>query len=594
MSSSPAAGTPRQTLTRRSAALLAAAFRAHPGPIAVGAVASVVYGLSLVAWSIALGAVVNHVVVPRFENGHVATATSVAAILAALGVGVVQGAAGVTRRWTSTLTKARFDATLRESVVEQYQALPMSWHQAHPAGEKLAHANSDPEAASELPARLPQVVGLLLLFVAATVWSVAVDPVLAAVGAAMIPALLLVNSVYQKQVEVPAAEAQASLGRVSAVAHESFDGALAVKTLGIADGERDRFAAETERLRDAKIALAAKETLLDTLLELVPMAATLAMLVVGAWRVDSGAITVGTLVSFLSLFSLLVVPLRFVGFVLGDIPRMIAGYDRVRAVLAEEPPPPVADPLPLPAGPLAVSARNLRFSDADGRTIIDDVSFDVPAGTTVAVTGATGSGKSTLLALLAGLLQPTSGAALAGGVDLDRVAPADRTSACAVVFQEPFLFAASLAENVLLGADADDRRIAEALTVSRACALVDGLPDGLDTKVGERGATLSGGERQRVALARALLRPARVLLLDEATSAVDATTENEIMTGLVAALPDVTKIVVTSRAATLALADAVVHLDEGRVAGFGSHRELLRGDAYNRLVRAYERERVAA
>jgi ATP-binding cassette, subfamily B, bacterial len=187
---------------------------------------------------------------------------------------------------------------------------------------------------------------------------------------------------------------------------------------------------------------------------------------------------------------------------------------------------------------------------------------------------------------------------LLNGVDLYRVAAADRAAACAAVFQEPFLFAGTLAQNVLLDfdaapTDADRERLDEALRLARATALVDGQPDGLATRVGERGVTLSGGEQQRVALARALVRRPRVLLLDEATSAVDATTRQEIMSGLATSLPSTTTIVVTSSAATLALADSVVYLDGGRIAGIGTHADLLRIDGYDRLTRAYERERVA-
>ncbi|MFI7576132.1 ABC transporter ATP-binding protein [Micromonospora sp. NPDC049497] len=584
---------------RRSRALLLAAFRAHPGPILTGLAGSLLYGTSLVAWSVALGELVNNVVIPRFDDGRIASGTIVAVLLVVAAVGVLQGAAGLIRRWSLVVTRARFDATLRDTVVERYHRLPMTYHQAHPTGQKLAYVTTDAEAAAELPARLPDVLGMFVLFVVTAGWAVVVDPVLALVGGAMIPALLLVNSVYQKQVAGPAQDVQDRLGRVTEVAHESFDGAALVKTLGRGRAERDRFAAEAAGLRDAKIKLAVRDWMLDSLIESIPTATSLIMVVVGALRVNSGEITVGALVSFVNVFAMLVVPVRTIGNVLGDVPRMLAGYARVQSVLDEPLPPPAADPQPLPDGPLDVAVRDLSVTYPGGAAALRGVSFHVPAGATVAIAGGTGSGKSTLLLALAGLLRPSGGTVLLNGADLSRISPAERATAIAAAFQEPFLFAGSLAENVLLdfdGAAAADAgpRLDEALRLARARTLVDGQPHGADTPVGERGVTLSGGERQRIALARALARRPRLLLLDEATSAVDATTRQEIMSGLTAGLTSTTTIVVTTSAATLALADAVVYLDQGRVAGVGAHADLLRLDGYDRLIRAYERERVQA
>ena len=204
-------------------------------------------------------------------------------------------------------------------------------------------------------------------------------------------------------------------------------------------------------------------------------------------------------------------------------------------------------------------------------------------GRTVAVVGPTGAGKTTLLEVIDGLMAPSRGSvAVAGG-------------SRAMVFQESFLFAESIRENVLLGLDVPERRLRAALELSQSAGFVDELPDGVDTVVGERGITLSGGQRQRIALARALVRRPQLLLLDDATSSLDPTTEALILTGLHRELEGVTTLVVASRPSTIALADEVVFMVGGRVAAQGGHDELLTTQPlYRNLVEAYERDRGAA
>jgi ATP-binding cassette subfamily B protein len=219
--------------------------------------------------------------------------------------------------------------------------------------------------------------------------------------------------------------------------------------------------------------------------------------------------------------------------------------------------------------------------------VLADVSARVAPGEVVALVGSTGAGKSTLCELLAHLVEPSDGTIRIGGVPLDQVDPDDLHQAVALVFQESFLFADSVRENLAMGAEVDDDELWAALEVARASTFVDRLPRGLDEVVGERGVTLSGGQRQRLALARALLRRPRLLLLDDATSAVDPTVERAILDRLRDGIA-ATTIVVAHRVSTIALADRVLLLDEGRIVAEGTHRELLAVPAYAALVRAYE------
>jgi ABC-type multidrug transport system fused ATPase/permease subunit len=324
-------------------------------------------------------------------------------------------------------------------------------------------------------------------------------------------------------------------------------------------------------------------------LEALPSIAMVLLLGVGAWRVSSGAITLGTLVQVVALFGMLSWPMRFVGWILSELPRAVVGHGRVEEVLGEpitiEP---AARPARLPDGPLDVRVEALSYG-FDGGRVLDEVSFDVAANESVAIVGATGAGKSTLAQLLVRLDDPTGGEVLIGGVNVRHADPASLRAAAAIVFQESFLFATTVAENIALDPGVPRERVERAAAVAQADRFIRALPKGYDTVLGERGHTLSGGERQRVALARALVREPRVLILDDATSAVDPTVEAEILASLRRELRT-TLVVVAYRLSTIRLADRVLYLEDGRIRSTGSHDDLMRREpGYATMVRAYER-----
>jgi ABC-type multidrug transport system fused ATPase/permease subunit len=313
--------------------------------------------------------------------------------------------------------------------------------------------------------------------------------------------------------------------------------------------------------------------------------------------VGSGALDAGELVRVAYLFTLLAFPVRALGWVLNELPRSVVGWDRVQRVLQAEGAQVHGTRGLAGEGAAALEVAGLSFSYG-GAEVLREVAFDVRPGRTVALVGATGAGKSTLASLLVRLVDPARGTVSYDDVDLRELEPGAVARVAALVPQTTFLFDDTVRANVTLGADIADEDVWAALRLAQADGFVAALPRGLDTVVGERGTTLSGGQRQRLALARAVVRRPRLLVLDDATSAVDPSVEQRILAGLRGSALPSTVVVVAYRRATIALADEVVFVQDGRVSDRGRHDELLlRCAGYADLVTAYERadaERVEA
>ena len=583
---------PSAHVLRRGFGVLGVAVREEPRVFAVSVLGSALFGAMTIAQAYVFGHVTSTVIAPAIRNGDTTAATLGSAVLLVLGVAMLKVVGILGRRLGAGVMQYRLQATYRRRVTRRYLELPLEWHQQHPTGELLSNANSDVEAAWYPIAPFPFAVGVVGMLIAVLILLFVTDPVLALVGSVIFPAIAVLTVFYSRRMSPLMTRAQQLRGEVSTVAHESFDGALVVKTLGRETSETERFTAISSELRDTLVQVGRVRGLFDPLMEALPVLGTLLVLVVGSSRVASGQIDAGTLVRVAYLFTLMAFPVRAIGWVLNELPRSVVGYDRVQRVVTAQGAQEHGTARPATDRATGLSVKHVGFAYGDD-TVLHDVSFDVVPGRTVAVVGPTGSGKSTLATLLVRLVDPASGTVLYDGSDVRSFAPGALSDVAALAPQTTFLFDDSVRGNVTLGAPITDEQVWAALRVAQADGFVAALAHGLDSVVGERGTTLSGGQRQRLALARAIVRGPRLLVLDDATSAVDPSVEQRILAGLRGSATEATVVVVAYRRATIALADEVVFVDEGRVVDRGTHDELvLRCGGYRDLVTAYERAEV--
>jgi ATP-binding cassette, subfamily B, bacterial len=598
----------RDSATLRGLRILGLAIRTERLVFTGAAIGAGLYGGMTVAAAWAVGWATNNVILPDFDDGHAAAGGIALAGAFIIGIAVAKVIGIFGRRLLAGVLQFRMQARYRRLVTSAYLRLPLRWHQRHPTGQLLSNANSDVEMSFMPISPLPMSLGVIVMLVIGIADMFATDHVLGWIGALLIPMIVVINTFYMRLAGPRFARAQQLRAHVAEVAHESFDGALVIKTMGREEAEAERFAERARELRDANIAAGRARSLFDPLLEALSNLGVLAVLLVGALQVAAGRSTPGDVVSIAYLITLLAFPIRAIGWVLGDLPRAVVGYERVQAVLAAEDrvdygtarlaPGGGAAELELDAVDFAYEADATALAeaaepggaDASPAPVLRGVNARIEPGRTVALVGATGSGKSTLAALLARLADPTGGAIRLDGADLRDLARGEVPAAVALVAQHSFLFGDTVLNNVTLGDDYPEDEVWAALRTAQAEKFVRALPDGIGSVVGERGTTLSGGQRQRLALARALIRRPRLLVLDDCTSAVDPSVEAAILGGLKDGTLGATVVVIAYRRATVALADEVLFLADGAIADRGTHTELLeRCAGYRDLISAYAR-----
>lgn len=566
---------------RRNASFIYSMVRIHPRPFALAVAGAAVFAICTIASSAAIGWLIDNVILPRFEDGSVALGTFLTGIGLIIGIGLVRAAAVVVRRTFASITQWRVAQTYTNQVVDEYVRQPVTWHNGHSGGDLLSRAGVDSEAAVSVLAPLPFTVSTVIMIVVSTAWLLIIDIPVGLVAIVVFPLLVFINVIYESSVAAHFTRAQRQLGDFSAGVHESFEGVQLVKAYGAEQRETDRLTVLADDVRESRAHAIRLRSWFEGVLEVIPGLTNILLVVLGAARVQSGDVTIGEFTSVVFLFTLLVWPLRLIGYTLSELPRSIAAWVRIQEIVTDPIQPDPSDSLGLASAGMSVEFTDVSFShEGDGPPTVDGVNFSLRSGGVTALVGPTGSGKSTIAQLIAGLVGPSSGEIrlLAG-------------TRC-IVFQEAFLVAGAVRDNIAFGSQYTDDQIWDALHLAAADQFVRDLPDGLDTPVGERGVSLSGGQRQRVALARALVREPQLLVLDDTTSALDPSTEALVLGHLRSRFTDTSVVIVASRPSTIALADDVVFVVDGRIAAHGTHDDLMvRLPAYRDLLEAFETDR---
>lgn len=539
------------------------------------------FALATVASSFAIRWVIDNVILPRFDEGEVGVGAVVTGVVMIIGIGVVRAVGVVFRRAFASAGMWQVAETYTNQVVDRLVRQPVSWHRQHADGDLVARAGVDTETTVSVIAPIPFASSTVVMIVVSTIWLFITDVPLGIVAIIVFPLVVVTNVVYERSVSSHYTRAQEQLGVFSAAVHESFEGVQLVKAYGAQARETTRLAVLADDVRSSRVEAIGRRSWFDALTDMIPALANIALVLLGAIRVNSGDVTVGEFSSVIFLFTLLVLPLRLIGYALSELPRSMAAWVRIQAVVTEPVLPDPLDSVGRPEAGLGVVLDGVGFTHTGSAApVLSDVNLRLAHRTITALVGPTGSGKSTLADLMLGLTTPTTGTvALA-------------TGARSIVLQEAFLVAGTVRENISFGGTPTDDEIWNALHLAAGDEFVRALPDQLDTVVGERGVSLSGGQRQRVALARALVRTPTILVLDDTTSALDPSTEAIILERLRSAL-DATVVLIASRPSTIALADDVVFMASGKVAAHGTHEHLLRTEAgYREIVEAFESDRA--
>ena len=521
------------------------------------------------------GHAVSGAMAARAHDRHALLALGLAIGLA----GLLRLALTYARRMIAGRVSLAIEYDLRNGLYAHLQSLELGFFDRQQTGQLMSRATVDLQAVRFfLGYGLVFILQSALTILLAGAAMIALEPMLGLIALAPVPFVVVIAQSYGRRARPAIQEVQQRIAELTADAEENISGVRVVKAFAREARQLGRFRHSVGRVFDQAMYATRLQAFYNPLIGFLPQIGLAAILLFGGRSVIHGSLSLGQFSAFYFYLIMLLSPMRTLGVTLGLAQRATASGARLFEILDRMPrltAPAGAPPLPPGFGHVQLQGVTLRY-EGSHHAALDDVDLDVPAGRTVALVGATGSGKTSLVALIGRLYDPSAGRVLLDGADVREVDLRSVRQAVAVVSDDPFLFSATVHDNIAYArADATREEVELAARRAQAHEFIARLPEGYETRVGERGLTLSGGQRQRLAIARALLADPRVLILDDATSSVDASTEQEIKVALREAMAGRTTFVIAHRLSTIALADEIVVLEDGRVVAHGSHEELL-------------------
>jgi ABC-type multidrug transport system fused ATPase/permease subunit len=521
--------------------------------------------------------VLTGVVIDELSGSRDASTVTVEIVLILL-LGAAKAALMIGRRFISGRQALGVEYDMRDALYAQLVRLSFGFYDRHQTGQLMSRATIDLQSVRFF-------LGYGLIFFAQHALTIATVTVvlfvyewkLALVVLALAPLVVAIAYTYSRVSHPVLRDVQQQLGEVATVAEESIVGVHVVKSFAQERRRRERFRDASDDVFRASVRANRQRALFVPLLAFVPVLVQSAVLLLAGRMVVAGSLSLGSFFAFNLLLNMLVAPLRMLGMWIGQAQRAAASGERIFEVIDE--PEGIADrrdATALPDGPGRVVFSSVGFTYEDGTQVLDRIDLVVEPGRTLALIGRTGSGKTTLASLVPRFYDASAGSVEVDGVDVRDVTRRSLRREIGVISQDPFLFSASVRENIAFGVPGvPDEAVEAAARAAQAHEFIMDLPNGYETQIGERGITLSGGQRQRIAIARALVIDPRILILDDATASVDATTEARIRAGLAEAMRGRTTIVIAHRLSTIALADEIVVLDHGRIAARGTQSQLL-------------------